>query len=267
MVALVGAVVTLVGTGCFPDTPPGPVAPVASVTVDGEVVSARGPVGSRIALSVADPDTLPATPADVDFPVGAVLVELTSVAPGSTVTVTVQVQSAIEMIRAYFGLEWDPFADDGTTGAQLSAAGTTITLRVTDGGRGDADGAADGSIDTVVAPANPSGGGTPAGCYRAAYPFGADVKVIGPPDQVGNLESYLTSYDGTCSGTPRPAAEEYGFYVTAATSAEALGVDGAPGACELVWGSPIGLAQPFATAWVDGPAGYFVCLGTPPIAP
>jgi len=217
-------------------------------------------------------------PPDATFPLGALRIQVTDPAnratgaanarlTATTTTFVIQFQQAAEMIRAYFGIDWEAFLWDGTTGAFLSGNGTTITITIEDGGRGDADGIANGVVVTTVAPARPTGG-TTANCYGARS-FGGglvalDTKIVGPPGRRNNLAVYVGSSGGQCAGTPRPASQEYSFYVTASTEAQALGV--APdfrGACNLV--APTGQAQPFSLLYFNGPANRYICLGTPPL--
>ncbi len=80
--------------------------------------------------------------------------ELDVVEPGDTATVTVDLPGPVD---AYYKLSsdrtsWTDFAWDGTTGAQFGP-GNRLTLTLEDGGRGDADGIANGQIFDPGAPA------------------------------------------------------------------------------------------------------------------
>ncbi len=104
------------------------------------------------------PDT---APAGLSYPFGFFAFEITDVAPGATATVTITLpagETADSVVKC-IDLNCAPYA-----GATID--GNLVTLTLTDGGAGDADGAADGTIVDPVAPAtiavtpdNNSGGG------------------------------------------------------------------------------------------------------------
>lgn len=266
--ALILAVALAAATvACAPPPPPPPDPSSTTITVGGESVVVTGPAGSTVTAAAADTGALPPLPDGLEFPLGAVDITVADVEPGAVVSVRVQLQTPVETVRKLIAGVWDPFAPDGTTGATLSSDGRTITLLLVDGGRGDSDGVADGTIHDPLAPANLTAA-TPTGCYRSAV--GPDLKVVGPPNSNSNIRTYLSSFDGTCSGAPRPTLQEYAFLVTAPSLAAAVGTSSNPGKCTAVWNVPgefVGLALSFVTGWgYAGPdAGtYFVCLGPPP---
>lgn len=252
--------VVAVAAGCTPEAPANPTS--ASITLGGETVVVTGPPGSALSLAVADLGSLPIVPSDVIFPIGALGIEVAGVADGSVVTLTIGLQTPVDGVRKLIAGAWDPFPMSGGTGAVVSASGTTITLNLQDGGRGDLDGLANGVIVDPIAPSEAAPTGA---CYKANVFGGADVRVVGPPNTTTNLAAYLSSFDGTCSGARRPAAEEYAFYVTAATQQEALGIPPVDGVCQQVWQGPVGQAFPFAQLYYSGPNGQYVCLGSPPV--
>lgn len=147
--AVVG-VLLLVAVACIPPQPTGH---VATVTVDGQLVTVAGPEGSTVTVASSDGSGLPATPAGLVFPVGALDITVAGIAAGSVVEVTVTLDEAVESVRKLIGGAWDPFTPDGTSGATVSPDGLTITLLLQDGGRGDTDGSADGTITDPLAPA------------------------------------------------------------------------------------------------------------------
>ncbi len=147
MVAAV-AIASLLLVGCVQ---PAPTAPVANVTVGGQDVVVRGPVGSR--LTVAPASGAPTAPAGLSFPFGALRVDVAGIAAGSVARVTVTLPAPVTTVRKLVGGGWQPFDFDGTTGATVSADGKIVTLLLRDGGRGDSDGSADGTVRDPVAPA------------------------------------------------------------------------------------------------------------------
>jgi hypothetical protein len=139
--------VALLAAGCVTSGPGGGGSPptwIDTVVVDGQLVSVSGPTGSTVAVAVADPATHPL--AAGYFALGALDIDVTGVASGSVVRVTVTVQNPVDTVRKLIDGTWEPFPHDGTTGATISTNGTTVTLDLRDGGRGDTDGAADGTV-------------------------------------------------------------------------------------------------------------------------
>jgi hypothetical protein len=94
------------------------------------------------------------------FPFGMFGFDVTGVAPGGSADVQITLPAG-DQPSEY--LKWDPttgaitnFAFDGTTGATFD--GNVITLHLVDGGRGDADGSANGVISDPGGPADPGTG-------------------------------------------------------------------------------------------------------------
>jgi Neocarzinostatin family. len=132
---------------------------VAAVTVHGQGVVAIVPQGQIVGVAVVDPTTVPPVPAGLGFPLGALSVHVYRVVPGSVTRVTLVLPTRVDGVRKLIDGSWQDFADDGTTGANLSSDGTTITLDLRDGGRGDSDGLANGTIADPIAPVTVNGGG------------------------------------------------------------------------------------------------------------
>ncbi len=154
---LVAAVaVVLVGAACSPQpiTTPGtsPPSSTATLTVGGQQVTVSVPVGLTVTVASADPAALPATPAGLVLPFGAIAIDVQNVSPGEVARISVALPSPVTTVRKLISGVWDPFAPDGTTGASLSPDGLTVTLDLQDGGRGDSDGVADGTIVDPLVP-------------------------------------------------------------------------------------------------------------------
>ncbi|MES0873904.1 choice-of-anchor U domain-containing protein [Sinimarinibacterium thermocellulolyticum] len=138
---------------------PTPVARGEIVLGDGRVVEIVTASGSLQALrTVAAPANLPA---DFDYPIDFLAFDITGLAPGASVEVSLLLPGGV-LADTYVKCDvagCAPFA--GAT-----ADGRTVTLTLTDGGAGDADGVADGVIRdpgtparAKDAPAAGSGGG------------------------------------------------------------------------------------------------------------
>ncbi|MEZ4267514.1 MAG: choice-of-anchor U domain-containing protein [Myxococcota bacterium] len=100
------------------------------------------------------------TPAGVAFPVDAISYQIAGLAPGASVTVQVILSTGIPAWAYWkYGPEpgnatphWYDFSFDGSTGA-VATNRTTLTLTFVDGGRGDDDQTANGTITDPGAPA------------------------------------------------------------------------------------------------------------------
>ncbi len=147
------AVLVLVGAACTSPPPPSPPpGSVATITVQGQLVTVGGPDGSTVAVASSDQAGLPPTPAGFEFPIGALDITIGNVTAGSVAEVTISLEEAVDSVHKLIGGVWDSFATDGTTGATVSPDGLTVTLLLQDGGRGDNDATADGVIHDPVAP-------------------------------------------------------------------------------------------------------------------
>lgn len=152
--AALASVVLLVGAtvGCVPDPPPVPSGPgVASIVTEGREVTVTAPDGVSVVVELADLAEVPPPPEGQQFPLSPMAIRLGGVAPGATVRIDVTMDSPVTSVRKLINGVWDPFEFDGTTGVRLSADGRTATLDLTDGGRGDSDGLANGTIVDPVA--------------------------------------------------------------------------------------------------------------------
>lgn len=113
---------------------------------------------ANVSVSASHPDRETA-PDDVAFTLGYYTFFVSTIDPGSTVTVTVTYPEASRPDAVWkYGPEpgndedhWWEFSWDGTTGAQIED--NVITLTIVDGGRGDRDGEVNGRISDPFAPA------------------------------------------------------------------------------------------------------------------
>jgi hypothetical protein len=103
-------------------------------------------------------DSLPPLPSGWDLPLGILSFEVSGVANGAAVVVTLTIPPSV-VPAGYLKLipevgseggRWENFVPDGDTGATWSAGRITLALR--DGARGDRDGQADGRIRDPGAP-------------------------------------------------------------------------------------------------------------------
>ena len=111
--------------------------------------------GTVTDLSRSAVPTSPPRPPDVRFPFGLVGFRVTGLAPGGSASVTIMVPATVgdaDLGGDYWKLQrgaWYRVPSARVTGNQ-------ITLELTDGGTGDADGTADGTIVDPGAPARPA---------------------------------------------------------------------------------------------------------------
>ena len=131
-----------------------PAGPSATVTVGTETIQVSGPSGSVVAVVPSAAGSVPASPAGLVFPFGALHLEVLNVPVGAVTHVTVTLQTRVDTFRKTISGAWDPFTWNGTTGGTLSADGKTIDLDIADGGRGDDDGVANGIIVDDLAGTN-----------------------------------------------------------------------------------------------------------------
>jgi Cadherin domain/RTX calcium-binding nonapeptide repeat (4 copies) len=118
-------------------------------------VSSQGTISASSVATPAD------APAGLTFPVGTFTFTVTGVAVGGTATVTMTLPTGTltdsfwkfgpEPAPANTANHWYDFTFDGTTGASISS--NVITLTMNDGGRGDADLTANGTITDPGSPA------------------------------------------------------------------------------------------------------------------
>lgn len=178
-----------------PNPPPAPTN-IDTIDVGGQTITVTGPTGTTVAAASADLGALPATPPNLEFPVGALDLQVAGVVPGSVVTITVSLEQGVDSAFKLLGGVWDPFAFDGTTGLTVAPDGLTITVLVQDGGAGDADGVADGTVIDPLLPADPPW--MAPGCYSAGAGVG-DIDFQGPPDAYHNA-LYIGTVAGDCVG-------------------------------------------------------------------
>ncbi len=179
-----------------------------------------------VTVASADPTTLPALPSGLEFPLGALDIIIGNVpSGGAAVQVTVVLQNPVNTFRKLIGSNWEPFFPDATgTGATISPDGTTITLTLKDGGRGDGDGIENGTIVDPGAPATDPWFAP--GCYGSTL-GGSDFVYYGPQDTMGNVTAYwdpvlrvATSTGGVCD--PMAGLSPLETMVRATDVAEAL---------------------------------------------
>jgi len=142
----------LLVAACSSSTPGAAGATSATTRVDGHTITVSVPAGDSVTIAAIDVTEVPTAPDGLSFPLGALDIDVQHVAPGARTTVTVQLDTPVTAARKLINGVWDPFAYDGITGAELSGDGQTITVHLQDGGRGDSDGVADGTVADPIAP-------------------------------------------------------------------------------------------------------------------
>lgn len=159
--------------------------PVSTVTIGSETITTTVANGLTVVVSQALPDDLPPLPTGMTGPVGALDVQIGNVSPvGSSVQLTIALQTSVQRVVKLIDGAWDPFTPDGTTGASLSADGRTITVDLVDGGRGDADGLANGVIADPIQPVTVDAvsitSTNPTPLYSVGEPYSFQLEATGP---------------------------------------------------------------------------------------
>ncbi len=117
--------------------------------VDGQYVTVASPDGTSLtSVEAIDPATLPAPPAGAQLPAGVVSFEVHGVGQGASVPVEVLTPAGTNP-NSYFKFQNSAWVDFT---ANASFSGDVVTLTLTDGGAGDADGTANGVIVDPGAP-------------------------------------------------------------------------------------------------------------------
>lgn len=149
-----------------------------SATATVRLVDLTSPSARLVSLAPVDPATLPSPPAGVTFPNGVFTFSL-AVAPGATVDVQFTLPRPISSYYKLDSQGWSLFCDIDC------ASGSVLILTLTDGGRGDADGVANGVIVDPGAPAVSSLGAPVAN--DDSFATSRDVPLtIPPPGVLGN---------------------------------------------------------------------------------
>ncbi|MBN1689817.1 MAG: hypothetical protein JW901_02210 [Dehalococcoidia bacterium] len=104
-------------------------------------------------IVVRDITAFPSKPGNYDFPYGVYSFEITRIVPGSTVTITIKLPGNLPPNSKYYKFQNGKWVD--VTSLMGSNNGDSIiTLTLTDGGLGDADGVANGIIVDPGGPAH-----------------------------------------------------------------------------------------------------------------
>jgi hypothetical protein len=128
----------------------GPTVSINAATGTGRVTFSCD-AGTITGLTARDESSFPAAgkPAGVNFPHGLFSFEITNIKPGDTVTLRITLPSALPAGSGYWKYQNGTWSEIPV----VSEAGTNIiTIQLTDGGTGDADGVANG---TIVDPGGP----------------------------------------------------------------------------------------------------------------
>ncbi len=142
-------------------------------------VSFSSSLGNVTSLTAVAEGTLPTAgkPAGVTFPRGLFSFNITGITPGTTVTVTITLPSAIPAGAQYWKCQ-NGIWIDCTSLLGSNDGDNVLTLTLTDGGLGDADGIANG---TIVDPGGPAAAaGMAAAGPRASPPMPAPPRVLRP---------------------------------------------------------------------------------------
>ena len=128
-----------------------------SIDIGGETVTVQVPAGRTVSVDPAEPNGLPPTANGFDAPLGALDITVGGLANGAATQVVVTFERSVDLVQKLIDGSWQNFDHDGTTGATLAADGRSVTLDLVDGGRGDTDGAANGTIVDPLLPLDADG--------------------------------------------------------------------------------------------------------------
>jgi hypothetical protein len=126
------------------------------------------------AAALADTDPVlnqAGKPAGYEFRHGVATFLVTGMIPGDTASVVMTYSEPIPADAKIYKVDANGFHEY----PHAVIDGNTVTLTLTDGGAGDADGLANGIIDDPVAVATPAAGGVPAGAAPAVAGGGCSV--------------------------------------------------------------------------------------------
>lgn len=133
---------------------------ITTTTGTGSVIM-QSNLGNITSLSAISAQTLPDPPSGVVFPHGLVYCAVTNITPGSTVTFTITFPAVLPANMEYW--KYEPL--NGWFRIPIASRnGNVITIQITDGGLGDADGVANGVIidpGGVAIPTTPTPPPTP----------------------------------------------------------------------------------------------------------
>jgi len=172
------------------------------------------PTGGFSNLTSVPEDSLPATgkPTGLTFLYGLFSWNITGLIPGETITVNMTFPAPIPPDSQYWTVENNVWAN--LTSLISHPAPNTLTLTITDGGFGDADGNANGQIIDPGGPAIPNmsvkyglivevlGSGTTNATGTSMYDAGETVSVKPTPDEGWELAYWLLN--GSNSGIANP---------------------------------------------------------------
>jgi Tol biopolymer transport system component len=128
----------------FVATPLPPNTPLASVNTSLGPVNFSTNAGSISGLTNIPPENMPCSSGGFIFPYGMFSYSITNLAPGATATVTVRTPIAIPMGARVFKCQNGNLIDFSANSSQLDP--NTFVLTLKDGGQGDSDGQANGTI-------------------------------------------------------------------------------------------------------------------------
>lgn len=198
IVAIVAAAFALTASSCQPPPPPDGSSTTTSsssstttTVVDGssdsieigeDTVTVEVPTGQTVSIEAADPSGLPPVAGGFDAPLGALDITVGGLDPGGATQVVVTFERSIDLVQKLLDGTWQDFAHDGTTGATIQPGGTSVTLDLLDGGRGDTDGAADGTITDPLLPLDAQGvqittSATP--FVQSGVPYSLQLQAVG----------------------------------------------------------------------------------------
>ncbi|MFN7916317.1 MAG: choice-of-anchor tandem repeat GloVer-containing protein [Vicinamibacterales bacterium] len=200
-----------------------PVTPMPSGSAAGGVITLNLSSGTFGSLQSLPTSSVPAPPGGVTFPYGAMAFDVYDVPVGGTITIGISTPTPVSGYWKLNANVWSRFG-----GGVSTTGGLTLTL--TDGGPGDADGVANGVIVDpgalgVVVSAPPTASAGPDVVAEATGPVGAVVTLAGAgTDPAGSLLSF--AWSGPCGSASTASAS---FTCPAGTSTMTLTVSNAEG--------------------------------------
>lgn len=161
----------------------------ASVPTFLGTVSFAATDGAFSELRALPPGSFPCAPAGYVFPFGMFAFNITELAPGEKVQITITLPGAIPANIRYFKCLGDTVIDCSAFTARLNEG--TIILTLTDGGNGDSDHAANGTI------VDPGGPAYPLVINTNPVPRGGSVPASQQPVSLANISIKSASVSAT----------------------------------------------------------------------
>ena len=232
--------------------------PTASVNTSLGAVNFTTSAGSILGLTNIPPSSMTCSAGGFIFPYGMFSYNVTNLTPGATVTVTITTPTTIPMGSKVFKCQNGNLVDFSAFSTQIDANTFRLTLR--DGGQGDADGLANGTIVDPCGPAYPA--------TTSRHGSSAQLPTVAqPPAPIANIavENTSISLAKVAPGAPVTVTADVANKGTASGSAQVkLYINGQEEAHQGITLSRGSRTPVKFTVSRDEPGTYSVYMGSVP---